>query len=461
MTPRSLRFILFRRLLPAMLVLLVAGAATAYWVALRSATQAYDRSLLNTALAIVEQVRIVDDKPILKLTAQAKAVLLTDKFDRIFFAVHGPNGELLEGESGLPLPPPELHADLHQEGEQLYYDGQIGGEPIRLAALASQRGDQVLTVLAGETLVKRHALVREIILGMLLPELLLIAATLMVVWYGIRSGLMPLAGLRRELAGRSQADLSPVTSTVPEEIQPVVKEINDLMQRLERSLSAQRHFVSDAAHQLRTPIAALQAQVELALREAGHDQRAQLEGILAAARRLSHLVDQLLALARAEPSQARPYPPIALETVVHGVAETWLPQAIEKGIDLGFELAPTTVCGNGLLLQEMLANLVDNALRHTPPGGTVTVACGSGEDGGAWLTVEDSGPGIAEDECKKVFERFYQSRGGLSDGCGLGLAIVAQIVRQHGGAVSAGRSPALGGAMLRVSLPGSACGGSD
>lgn len=457
MTQPSLRFLLFRRLLPAMLALLAAGAATAYWVALRSATLAYDRSLLDIALAIVEQLRIVDGKPLLKLTPQAKAVLLTDKFDRIFFAVRGPNDELLDGEAGLPLPPEELRERLRSEGRQQYYDGRINGQPIRLAALETERGDQTLTVLAGETLVKRHALVREIIFGMLLPELLLVAATLTVVWFSIRSGLMPLAGLRQELAGRSQADLSPVTSDVPDEIQPVVKEINGLMRRLERSLSSQRHFVSDAAHQLRTPIAALQAQVEVALREANQDNRSQLEGILAAARRLSHLVDQLLALARAEPSQLQPYPEIALETVVHGVAETWLPLAIEKGIDLGFDLAPTTVRGNALLLQEMLANLVDNALRHTPSGGTVTVSC-SDTAGGACLTVEDSGPGIANEESEKVFERFYQSPGSQSDGCGLGLAIVLQIVRQHGGTAGIARSPTLGGALVKVSLPSAACG---
>lgn len=447
----SLRFLLLRRLLPAMLALLAAGAATAYWVAVRSATLAYDRSLLDTALAIAEQLRIVDGKPTLQLTPQARAVLLTDKFDRIFFAVRGPHNELLEGEPDLPGPPSAFLEQRNSEGRE-YYNGSLNGHPIRLAALQTEREGQVLTTLTAETLNKRNALFREIVLGMLLPELLLVLAALTVVWFGIHSGLMPLTGLRRELAGRSHTDLSPITTDVPEELQPVVKEINDLMQRLERSLSSQRHFVSDAAHQLRTPIAALQAQVEVALRTAGQDNRPQLEGILQAARRLSHLVDQLLALARAEPSQSEPYPEIALETVVHNVAESWLPIAIGKGIDLGFELTPTTVRGNALLLQEMFSNLVDNALRHTPAGGTITVRCGHGHDT-AWLTVEDSGPGVAEEESEKVFERFYQSPGSLSDGCGLGLAIVLQIARQHGGSAAMERSPDLGGAQVRISLP--------
>lgn len=437
-----------------MLALLLAGAISAYWVALRSATLAYDRSLLDTAQAVAAQLSVVAGKPALILTPQAKAVLLTDKFDRIFFAVRGDDDELLAGEAGLPLPPAELREQLKYTGRQ-YYDGHLAGQPLRLAALVTQKGGYPVTILAAETQVKRHALVREILFGMVLPELVLVLGALTVVWFGIRSGLQPLSGLRRELAGRSQADLRPITAEVPEEIQPVVQEINELMQRLERSLSSQRHFVSDAAHQLRTPIAALQAQAELALREASNESRSQLEGVLAATRRLSHLVEQLLALARAEPSHPQPYPVVELSSLVRSIAETWLPLAIGKGIDLGFDLAPAAVRGNALLLQEMLANLVDNALNHTPAGGSVTVTCGQ-RVGGAWLTVEDSGPGIAREERDKVFERFYQSPGSPGGGCGLGLAIVQQIAGQHGGSAWIDQSPSLGGALVRISLPAAA-----
>ena len=444
----SLRFLLLRWLLPAMLVLLLAGAVTAYWVALRSATKAYDRALFDTALAIVEQLAIRDGKPVLPLTAQARDVLLVDKFDLIFFAVRGPNGELLDGEPDLPMPPPRLPKEVWSEG-RYYFDGRLNDKPVRVAALKTERGGQTFTVLAGETLVKRNALVREILLGMLLPELLLIVVSLAVVWFGVRAGLRPLASLREELAGRSQADLRPVTTDVPEEIQPVVNEINELLNRLGHSLNTQRHFVSDAAHQLRTPIAALQAQVEATLAESDPLMHRQLQGILAAAHRLSHLVEQMLMLARAQPSLARTQPRVALEEVVQAAAEDWLPVAIRNGIDLGFDLAPCAVLGNRLLLQEVFANLLDNALRHTPRGGSVTVRCGSG-DTGPWLAVEDSGPGIAEADREKVFERFYQSPGGGSRGSGLGLAIVREIARQHGGQAVIDRSPELGGARVTV-----------
>jgi two-component system sensor histidine kinase TctE len=447
MRQTSLRFLLLRWLLPAMLILLLAGAVTAYWVALRSATKAYDRALLDTTLAIVEQLAIRDGMPVLQLTAQARDVLLVDKFDQIFFAVRGPNGELLDGEPGLPMPPP-LPQEVWREG-RYYFDGKVGDRPVRVAALRAERGGVTFTVLAGETLVKRNALVREILLGMLLPELLLIGVSLGVVWFGVRLGLKPLASLREELAGRSQADLRPVTTDVPEEIQPVVNEINELLSRLGHSLDTQRHFVSDAAHQLRTPIAALQAQVEATLAESDQSMYHQLQGILTAAHRLSHLVEQMLMLARAQPSLAKTQQRVVLEEVVQAAAADWLPVAIANGIDLGFELAPCAVSGNRLLLQEIIANLLDNALRHTPNGGSVTVRCGADPDA-AWLMVEDSGSGIPEADREKVFERFYQSPGENRQGSGLGLAIVREIARQHGGQAAIDRSPELGGARITV-----------
>ena len=451
MQASSLRVQLLQRLLPAMLALLLAGAATAYWVAWRSATKAYDRALFDTALAIAEQLRMVDGKPQLPLTPQARAVLLIDKFDQIFYAVRGPEAELLDGDQDLPIRPAGPTPPKASE-DRYYFDGEIGGAPIRVAALQMELDGQAITVLAGETMIKRNALVREILLGMLLPELLLVLVSISVVWFGVRSGLRPLSELRQELAGRSQADLRPVRVDVPEEMQPVVTEINALLQRLEHSLLSQRNFVSDAAHQLRTPIAALQAQVEASLSEASPDTRKQLEGILAAAHRLSHLVAQMLALARAEPSLAQTQPEVSLETVVQQVAEVWLPRAFAQQIDLGFELAPAFVRGNNLLLQELLGNLLDNALRYTPHGGTITVACGQHETA-SWLSVEDSGPGIAPAECEKVFERFYQPPGGRLDGNGLGLAIVREIARQHGGQVVATASARLGGALITLTLP--------
>jgi two-component system sensor histidine kinase TctE len=254
------------------------------------------------------------------------------------------------------------------------------------------------------------------------------------------------------LAGRSQSDLSPLQVDVPEEIEPVIGELNGLLLRLQLALDSQRNFVSDAAHQLRTPIAALQAQAEAAIGESPPDMRSRLEGVMSALRRLSYLVDQLLALAWAEPSAALANDEIAVEALIHRVAETWLPAAIARGVDLGFELEPVRVRGSALLLEELLGNLLDNAIRHAPAGGVVNVGCGR-QGATAWIAVEDDGPGLAEDERERVFERFYQAGRAPGEGSGLGLAIVRQIARQHGGQVTAARSARLGGAKLRLTLP--------
>jgi len=452
----SLRMMLIDRLLPAMLILLLLGALAAYWVALRAATKAYDRGLLDTAFTIAEQLRVVDGRLQLPLSQQARAVLLTDKFDRIYYAVHGAEGELLDGNPALPMPPKESWRQLGNDG-RWYYDGALEGEPIRLAAYQRRMGDQLVTIVAGETLVKRKELVRDILFGMVVPEILLVVVACLVIWSGVRSGLRPLEDLQSELADRSPADLRPVTADVPEEMQPVVTEINGLLRRLDQALSSQRNFVSDAAHQLRTPIAALLAQVEAAQQEAGRSGNGALRGIHAAAGRLGHLVEQLLALARAEPSLTQASTVVSLADLVRLVAENWLPKAIAKDIDLGFELSPALVTGNEVLLQELLANLLDNALRHTPEGGVVTVSCGQ-EKGMAWLRVEDNGPGIAESERARVGERFYRPAGQTGDGCGLGLAIVREIARQHHGEMLIGESARLGGALLQINLPSPSAG---
>jgi two-component system sensor histidine kinase TctE len=321
---------------------------------------------------------------------------------------------------------------------------------VRLAGYQRHFGEQTVTILAAETLVKRKELVRDILLGMLLPEVLLVLVAASVIWFGVRSGLRPLDTLRAELADRSQADLRPVTVSVPEEIQPVVTEVNGLLMRLDTALTSQRHFVSDAAHQLRTPIAALLAQVEAAQHEAGEGGNGTLRGIHAAAGRLGHLVEQLLALARAEPSLAQASSVVSLVALVGQVAENWLPTAIAKEIDLGFELHPADIQGNELLLQELLANLLDNALRHAPGAVSPFVAARMAR---AWLCVEDNGPGIPEGERERIGQRFYRPAGQTGDGCGLGLAIVREIARQYQGTLSVGTSPRLGGALLKVEFP--------
>ena len=453
----SLRRLLLSWLLPAMALLIAAGAGTAYTTALRHASRAYDRALFDTVLALNEQIHIIDGKLNVNLPVPAQQILTTDKYDLVYYEVLGPDGSFIAGNRKLPAPPAQQIPD---EG-RVYYDGWYEGKAVRIVALFAEHGGHKVQILAAETLAKRNSLVREILLGMLLPELILMLATAGLVWLGIRHGLTPLDALRGELANRSHLDLRPVdANNVPEEIRPLADEINRLLARLEQSLTAQRHFVSDAAHQLRTPVAALQAQAELAMRDLNSgssnidDARQTLTAILRASGRLAHLAHQLLALARAEPGGTSAQQRLDLADTIHACAEIWLPDALRHSIDLGFSLAPAPVLGSALHLQEMVSNLIDNAIRYSPSPGTITVHCGSDIDTGkAWLQVEDSGPGIPINDRQRVFERFHRLADTPGDGCGLGLAIVREIARQHGGHVEIMTSTALGGTLVEIRLP--------
>lgn len=443
----SIRRQLLWWLIPGTLLIFFASIASAWWIANDAASDAHDRGLVEAAKEVAEQLLLQSPTMLKELPPSAQRALLASPLDHVSFRIDSTTRGNLAGTTTLPLPPM-----LSAGSPPFLFD--IAGTPdaLRAAALRAMIDGEEMLVLIASTSRQRDRLINEILIGLIVPEFALILATLALVWFGIGAGLRPLAGLRSELARRSADDLRPVTTAAPEELQPVVNEINSLLERLEKSLASQRHFVSDAAHQLRTPIAALQAQVEATLRETDRETATRLQRVLSPALRLSHLVDQLLALARAEPSGKVAQEFVSLPTLVHNVAEHWLPKAIARNIDLGFELAPVNIRGNRLLLAEVLANLIDNALRHTPPGGTVNVSCRR-EDDRAIFSVEDSGPGIPEAEREKVFSRFYQSPGHAGEGCGLGLAIVKEFTHQHGGRVGIDDSPGLGGARIRVSLP--------
>ncbi|MCP5268365.1 MAG: sensor histidine kinase N-terminal domain-containing protein [Zoogloeaceae bacterium] len=442
--PHSLRQRLLAWLLPGVLLFLVASGTSAYFVASRNANEAYDRSLLNLAIALGNQVHARNGRPELELDQQGQQILVTDKFDHIYFAVYGPKGRLLGGSDGLfPAETPQL--DMFSDGHY-YFDKIVDGRNVRGVIQLLNREGHELTVLVGETLAKRESQVGSILLGILLPEALLLAATIIMILLAVNAGLRPLDTLRVQLSRRSPSDLSPVgAAQLPIELQPLATEVDRLLGRLDVALGAQRHFVSDAAHQLRTPIAALQAQVESII-QARNDP--QLAPVLVAVRRLAHLVNQLLSLARAEPGGVL-MAPVELRSLIEQNADAWVQLAIEHDVDLGFELQTATMEGSATLLRELIGNLVENAILYTPAGGQVTLRCASHDDGAATLAVEDNGPGIPAELRDRVFERFFRQEGLGGEGCGLGLAIVRQIANQHGATIRIAESES-GGALLEV-----------
>ena len=283
------------------------------------------------------------------------------------------------------------------------------------------------------------------------------AAAAALFWFGIRRSLAPLDRLRDEIEHRSPADLAPVASSAtPLEVKPLVTALNQLLSRLQEALGTQQRFIANAAHQLRTPLAGLKMHVALARREVQTGEaRALIDMIASETERASHLANQLLTLARAEPSSSLQgaRQPVNLHDVASRAVQGWVPRALARGIDLGFELQDAWSLGDPLLLRELLANLVDNAINYTPSGGNVTVR--TRVDGGAAvLEVEDCGPGIPESEHERVFERFYRLPGTGGEGCGLGLAIVREIAERHGARVQLATPVSGTGTVARVSFPG-------
>jgi len=348
--------------------------------------------------------------------------------------------------SGLPRPP-----KTSSEEQSNYYDAEFSGQDVRAASLVIERDGVTFTVIVVETLIKRDKLIREILLAMLLPEFLLMVMTILVMRYAISHGLGGIGLIREELVKRSQADMRPIPlDTVPMELRPLIADTNDLLERLASSLERHRHLVADASHQLRTPIAALRAEAESALRS--DDPKAALLRIAANARQLSRLAHNVLMLNRIESSPMKNPQPVDLMSLTSGAAERWLPYAHERNIDLGFALESARMQGEPVWLEEMVNNLVDNALRYTPQYGTVTVKCGQLE-GAAWLSVEDSGPGIPQTERERIFERFYRSHPERGDGSGLGLAIVGEVANTHRAKIEVIDSEELGGALIRVVFP--------
>ena len=450
------RQLLLALLAPIVLITLISSVIS-YYYAFNFATLAYDYSLFDSALDISRQVHTIEGRVRVDLPRAALDMLESGGRDRIYYAVSDAKGEWVAGHRELPLP-----AEKAPPGKPVYYDGNYRGSPVRVAALTSTvagaPGQNLVLILVAETLNKRHILANEILLGMLWPELLLIALVGVLIWYGVERGLRPLAALQREISNRSHRDLSPLAEhNVPGEVRALVHAVNALLARLNEAMSAQQRFIADAAHQLRTPLAGLKTQTELALRQQDPGEvRHALQHLNTATGRTTHLVNQLLLLARAEPSANRAIALHALHLgdLARDTTTAWVPRAIERNIDLGFDEAPAAagIEGDTLLIREMLGNLLDNAIRYTQPGGQITVRVAATRDK-VELSVEDNGPGIPPEERERVFERFHRVLGSGAEGCGLGLAIVREIAHSHAAETRLGPGAGGKGTLVTVAFP--------
>jgi two-component system, OmpR family, sensor histidine kinase TctE len=448
--PHSLRLQLVAWTLLPMLVVLSIGTLATYLIALRFANRAYDYSLQDEARTIAARIDLSGGTVKLDLPHDAREVLEYDPLDRVYFDVRSRTQGLIAGTAELPLP------EVAPGPDGTYYDGAVQGSPLRLFALPI--GDDLQIVVA-ETLNKRNALPAQIVGTLLLVYALLIAVAWAMLWHGTGNALLPLRHVVDALAVRGQYDMSPVDpGRAPAELRHLAEAVNDLMARLEQSISTQHRFIADAAHQLRTPLAGLLAQIEGALQERDPEaMREALERLQLSAKRAARLVNQLLAAARAEPGQQSrsDFERIDLVELARKTCMEWVPEALRCGRDLGFEDpgAPAWMLGNTPLLEEMLGNLIENAIRYGREAGTITVGVTVGGDGGITARVADDGPPIPAMERDRLFDRFYRIPGSPGGGSGLGLAIVRDIARVHHGDVEL-RSGAAGNVFV-VAFAGS------
>ncbi len=417
----------------------------------RAANRSYDHLLVSSALSIADSVALVDGQWQVDLPYAALDLLSMAAEDRVFYRLTDSRGNLITGYGDLPSPPrrPGLQPQL--------FDAAYSGETVRFVvvsrsfAAASAQGD--VQVQVGQTRRAREALAQDMVNRALLAIGVLSGLLLALVAFGVHRAFRPLVRVERELSRREPSDLKPLDARVPREMDQMVAALNRFMERLSSSNETLRAFMAEAAHQMRTPLAALRAQAQLALDDDDpQDMRRSLLAIERNATHMSRLLNQLLSDASViHRSHLQRFAAVDLAETVHQALHEALPQAgPAPRVQLAMTAEPVQVQGDALLLREAIKNLVDNALKYGGDGAlqiALTV-----EGGQAVLTIADHGPGIAAADAGRVFERFARGEGAAAGGAGLGLAIVKRVVDSHNGHIDLSNRPQ-GGLVATIRLP--------
>ena len=431
----SLRGRLTGALLAAVLLFALLQAAVTYRTARAETEALFDAQMQRIALSLSGSLgagALSDDAPAADTPAAREMIIQIWRADGVML-YRSPQGRLL---------PPQTVIG--------FSDTVAGGEPYRIYAL---RTDTQVVQVAQQT-EARGRMAGQLALRAVLPVALLAPVLMLIVWWVVGRAIGPIERVRRQVAARRPDDLAPLpTAGLPAEVRPLVGEMNGLLTRLSDAWDALTHFTADAAHELRSPLAALRLQAQSLQRAPDDATRAiATERLLAGIDRATRLVEQLLALARQEGAgEGAELVSLDLTALARNALADAEPEATRQDIGLTLEApsAPVVLHADEAALAVLLRNLLGNALRHTPPGGQVRV--GVREEASVIdLTVEDSGPGIAPDERARVQDRFYRVPGTPGHGSGLGLAIVRAIAERHGAALTLDASPTLGG--LRVML---------
>jgi len=433
----SLRGRLLWYLLAAITLAAVAQASIAYRTALNDADQIFDYHMQQMALSLRSRV---------PLTSNSQA-------DSVDTPLSGGNDDMVVqmwSPDGVQVFKSASHARLPQRAVLGFSNVRANGTTYRIFSI--QTDNQ--TVQIAQDLAVRRSMAGNLALRTLGPIAVMMPILMIVVWWVVSGSLDPVSRVRRQVASRQADDLSPVSETgLPDEVRPLVQELNLLFGRVRTAFDAQQTFVADAAHELRTPLAALKLQVQSLERADTLDARKTAVNRLSAGiERATRLVEQLLVLARQEANEA-PHQAVDMAGVAKRAVADLAGVAQARQIDLGLEHADAAeVQGQPDALMILLRNLVDNAIKYTPSGGTVDVSV-TEEAGAVTVVVEDSGPGIPVQERERVFDRFYRVAGSEAAGSGLGLAIIKSIAERHGARLTLGESARLKGLEARVSFP--------
>ncbi len=438
-------------MLTPLLLLWPISLALTWLVAQGLANKPFDRALVYNVQALAQQVRVGNDmKALFNLPQPASELLRADETDLVYYQVKGTSGEFLSGERDLPEPPRD--EEKGNSYEVRIRDDEMRGMEVRVAYTwirLDANGHRPALVQVAETREKRSVLAAEIIKGVMLPQFAILPLAVLLVWLALVRGFKPLSQLEERIRARKSDDLSPLDDkAVPMEVAPLVVSVNDLLERLKDSIATQKRFLADAAHQLKTPLAGLRMQADLAQRSGASedDLKRSLQQIGRASVQATHTVNQLLAMARAEGGGGNlPQQPCNMVSMASEVLLDCFSRAADKGIDLGYDGAEAhapgvMVKGNPTLLKEMVRNLVENAIHYTPstpqrPGVVTLRVLVDPYSKVLVLQVEDNGPGIPPAERELVFQPFYRALGSDVDGSGLGLPIVREIAQRHGATV--------------------------
>ena len=434
----SLRGRLLWFLLAAITIAAVAQASIAYRTALNDADQIFDYHMQQMALSLRSRVPLTS-------TEDANADTPISGNDDLVVQVWSPDGVRVFRSAS--------HAHLPQRAVLGFSNVRANGTTYRIFSI--QTDNQ--TVQVAQDLAVRRSMASNLALRTLGPIAVMMPILMLVVWWVVSGSLEPVARVRKQVASRQADDLSPVSEAgLPDEVRPLVQELNLLFGRVRTAFDAQQHFVADAAHELRTPLAALKLQVQSLERSDSPDaKRVAVARLTAGIERATRLVEQLLVLARQEASAAggAPRQPVDIVGAAKRAVAELAGVAAAKQIDLGLPRADSAeVEGQPDALMILLRNLIDNAIKYTPEGGTVDVSVVA-EKRSVTVTVEDSGPGIPPAERERVFDRFYRVPGSDAKGSGLGLAIIKSIAERHGATLALGESKRLGGLEATVTFP--------